>query len=95
MTDMDRLELLRYDLQLMTTSYDAYLATLLGAAQAAIAREGIVLDLDTIEDNHLVVMYAAYLYRKRAEDSPAMPRMLRWALNNRLLAPKGAVQDAT
>lgn len=95
MTDSDRLELLRYDLQLMVPSYDAYLVTLLGAAQAAIAREGIVLDLDTIEDNHIVVMYAAYLYRKRAEDSPAMPRMLRWALNNRLMAQKGTVRNAT
>lgn len=95
MTEETRLELLRCDLQLMSSSYDAYLLTLLASATAAITGEGIVLDLGTVEDNHLVVMYAAYLYRKRAEDSPAMPRMLRWVLNNRLLAQKGAVQNAT
>ena len=43
---------------------------------------------DTPEDNELIVMYAAYLYRKRAEDNPPMPRMLRWALNNRLFSEK-------
>ena len=38
-------------------------------------------------------MYAAYLYRKRADDAPVMPRMLRYALNNRLFSQK--VREAT
>lgn len=44
--------------------------------------------MDTVEDGQLVVMYAAYLYRKRADDAPVMPRMLRYALNNRLFSQK-------
>ena len=36
-----------------------------------------------------MVMYAAYLFRKRADEgSPQMPRMLRYALNNRLFSQK-------
>ena len=37
----------------------------------------------------LVEMYAAYLYRRRREENVQMPRMLRWALNNRLFSQKG------
>ena len=43
------------------------------------------------DDALLVEMYAAYLYRKRKEQQNEMPRMLRWALNNRLFSEKGAV----
>lgn len=60
----------------------AYLNQAISAAQAFITREGIDLT-DSVEDGQLVEMYAAYLIRKRADD-PGMPRMLRWALNNRL-----------
>lgn len=51
-----------------------------------------------IDDANLIVMYAAYLYRNRVNDSEAgyktaisatgMPRMLRYALNNRLISQK-------
>ena len=51
-----------------------------------------------IDDANLIVMYAAYLYRNRASDSDTgyktaisatgMPRMLRYALNNRLFSQK-------
>ena len=42
-----------------------------------------------MDDAVLVEMYAAYLYRRRREENAAMPRMLRYALNNRLLSEKG------
>ena len=64
-----------------------YLQNLLGLADALIKREGIHLT-DSIEDNNLRVMYAAYLYRKRASPETAMPRMLRYALNNRKFGEK-------
>lgn len=35
------------------------------------------------EDAQLIVMYASYMYRKRSTNEP-MPRMLRYALNNRV-----------
>lgn len=71
----------------------AYLTQAISAAQAFIAREGITLT-DSIEDGQLVEMYAAYLVRKRATIEP-MPRMLRWALNNRLFSQKAQVSDGS
>ena len=87
MTEADLLKLLKLNLSMITTVYDDYLAHLLLTSRELISREGISLR-DTPEDNELIVMYAAYLYRKRAEDNPTMPRMLRWALNNRLFSEK-------
>lgn len=63
-----------------------YLSQVIDAALAFITREGITLE-DTVEDLQLVEMYAAYLVRKR-NTTEAMPRMLRWALNNRLFSQK-------
>lgn len=93
MTAADILALLQVDLGELYPSEQrtAYLQQAIGAAQGFIAREGIVLT-DSVEDAQLVVMYAAYLVRKRATTEP-MPRMLRWALNNRLFGQKGQVTD--
>lgn len=85
MSDSDILTILKVDLQVSSTALDSYLLQLISAARALIAREGINLT-DDIEDTMLIEMYAAYLYRKRRESNSAMPRMLRWALNNRLLS---------
>lgn len=94
MTQDERLTLLKADLELMGSVKDAYLKHLLAVAEEEIAREGIKLT-QTISDENLRIMYAAYLYRKRAAEITAMPRMLRWALNNRLMQQKGATADAT
>lgn len=91
---MERLALLKMDLQLMTAAFDDYLLRLLDSAEKMIIREGITLT-DSAEDEQLRIMYAAYLYRKRADDTNAMPRMLRWALNNRLFSQKAGGTDAT
>ena len=93
MTDADILTLLQVDLGEMYPSQQrqAYLNQAISAAQAFITREGVTLT-DSVEDGQLVEMYAAYLIRKRAEDT-GMPRMLRWALNNRLFGQKGQVTD--
>lgn len=64
----------------------AYLTQAINAALDLIAREGITLT-SSAEDVQLVEMYAAHLVRKRAT-TEAMPRMLRWALNNRLFSQK-------
>ena len=89
MTDETILTMLKANLQIMpvNTLQDEYLNSLITAAKQMITREGITL-ADTVEDGQLVVMYAAYLYRKRADDAPVMPRMLRYALNNRLFSQK-------
>ena len=96
MTNAEILTLLQVDLGEMYPSQQrqAYLNQAISAAQAFITREGVTLT-DSVEDGQLVEMYAAYLIRKRAEDT-GMPRMLRWALNNRLFSEKAQVtEDAT
>ena len=91
MTNAEILTLLQVDLGEMYPSQQrqAYLNQAISAAQAFITREGVTLT-DSVEDGQLVEMYAAYLIRKRAEDT-GMPRMLRWALNNRLFSEKAQV----
>lgn len=92
MTSAERLQILKNDLQMMTDSNDAFLSSLLDYAKAQIEREGIVLS-DTIECDMLIVQYAAYLFRKRGSAETAMPRFLRYSLNNLLLSQKGGVSD--
>lgn len=89
MTDATILEMTKSNLQIVqgNTLQDNYLRMLITSAQEMITREGITLT-NSIEDGTLVVMYAAYLYRKRADGEPVMPRMLRYALNNRLFSQK-------
>lgn len=89
MTAAELLTMTKLNLEIPAANvlFDEYILNLIMAAEQMISREGIVLT-ESIEDGNLVVMYAAYLYRKRAEDSPQMPRMLRYALNNRLFSQK-------
>lgn len=90
MTQDDLLTLLQADLNMLSPDITrtAQLQQLLSVAQQFIAREGVTLSVPyTAEDAQLIVMYAAYLFRKRATEEP-MPRMLRWALNNRIFSEK-------
>lgn len=87
MTRPELLSLLKIDLGIVGDAYDPQLDQLLSAAEGMIAREGVALSA-SLEDAQLLLMYAAYLYRKRATDE-GMPRMLRWALNNRLFSKGG------
>ena len=85
---MDILAALKIDLGITTSAYDERLGDYINAAKSFITREGVTLE-DTPEDNHLVEMYAAWLWRRR-DSMEGMPRMLRWALNNRIFGPKMA-----
>ena len=90
MTQADLLKLLQADLnQLMPDETRlAQLQHLIATAIQLIAREGVTLtEPYSAEDGQLIIMYAAYLFRKRATAEP-MPRMLRWALNNRIFSEK-------
>lgn len=76
---------------------EAELNQYLNSAKAFIKTEGITLDLSRADDCQLVIMYAGWLYEKRKAQSShvnlpsgGMPRMLRWALNNRLFEEKVA-----
>lgn len=92
MTNEEKLILLKKDLQMLTSANDEYLSALLSQAKAAIQTEGIVLDT-SIECEMAVVEYAAHLFRKRASKETAMPRFLRWNLNNILMKQKGRRND--
>lgn len=83
------LTMLKVDLGITTTRYDARLAQYLEAARAAIETEGITVNSESPTDCNLVVMYAAHLWRKR-DTAEGLPRSLRWMLNNRLMAEKVA-----
>lgn len=85
---MDILSMLKTDLGIMqTTIYDERLDQYIEAAKDSIGEEGITLDLENVKDCQLVVMYAAWMWRKR-DSGEGMPRMLRYALNNRLFSEK-------
>lgn len=112
MTSVEIMAMLKANLQIINTSFDTYLGQLLRVSISEIEAEGITMDVTysqedptvysiaSIRDCNLVVMYAAYLYRKRVAEgtkgsnvyeykgAPAMPKMLRLALNNRLFGQK-------
>lgn len=77
---------LKTDLQITTTAYDDRLKQYLSNAQAEIQREGVVLG-DSVDDDQLTIMYAAWTWRRR-DTGDGMPRMLRFALNNRIFSQK-------
>lgn len=77
---------LKVDLGISTTAYDNRLTAYLQNAQAEIQREGITLG-NGLSDDQLTIMYAAWTWRRR-DTGEGMPRMLRYALNNRLFEQK-------
>lgn len=89
MTDKEIVEILKLQLDYLpsNTSRDELFLHLVKVAKEEIASEGIKLDLNSMKDMHLVVMYGTYLYSKR-KTGEGMPRMLRFALNNRMINEK-------
>ena len=82
------LKSLKVDLGILrTTAYDERLTEIIKSSFQMITREGATLDVSNLEDAQLVVMYSAWTWRKR-DTGEGMPRMLRWALNNRIFGEK-------
>lgn len=77
---------LKTDLGITTKVYDDRLLAYIQTAQARITEEGAELT-DSVEDSQLTIQYAAWLWSKR-DTGEGMPRMLRYALNNRILSRK-------
>lgn len=86
MSNEELLVMLKIDLGISNEAYDKRLIDYIESAKEKIKEEGINLT-DSVSDNELVIMYAAYAWRNRASGN-AMPRMLRYALNNRLMSEK-------
>ena len=87
MNESTMLQMLKIDLGITTPAYDERLSQYLTSAKEAVIAEGISLDDSIVSDGNLVVMYAAWMWRKR-DTNEGMPRMLRWQLNNRLFSEK-------
>lgn len=89
MDDNYALSLLKADLGLYTVSgpVEDLLESKLKAAESALEKMGITVDREDGDDLNLLVMLAAWLYRKRAGSEP-MPPMLRHAINDHKVAPK-------
>lgn len=84
MNDETMLMMLKTDLGITTQAYDGRLGQYLSSAQKEIEREGVkLLPSTSVDDANLVIQYAAWMWRKR-DSGEGMPRMLRWAINNRL-----------
>lgn len=81
------LQMLKTDLGITASAYDERLGQYLDAAQKRIEEEGVTLDTNDIGDMQIIVMYAAWMWRRR-DTMEGMPRMIRYALNNRVFAEK-------
>ena len=91
MTSAEKLSVLKNDLQLMSNANDLFLSLLLEQAAEAVKQEGIILN-ESIQSDMIIISYAAYLFRKRAGTDTAMPRFLRYQLNNLLFGQKAVVK---
>lgn len=79
---------LKVDLGILrTTAYDNRLKEIIKSSFNMITKEGASLEVDNLDDAQLVIMYSAWLWRKR-DSGEGMPRSLRWALNNRIMSEK-------
>ena len=94
MPDSTMLTMLKTDLGIrISTVYDTRLEQLLTVAQSAITEEGAsTLDASDPLDMQLIVMYAAWLWRRR-DSMDGMPRSLRYQLNRRIFAEKAGAVD--
>ena len=95
--DSAMLAALKTDLSITAaqTAYNARLEQLLTVAQAEIIKAGAsTLDTSVPSDQELIVMYAAWLWRRR-DTMEGMPRMLQYHLHNRaLFDPHEVTEDA-
>ena len=80
------LTMLKVDLGITTTSFDTRLKQYIANAKLEIEREGVTFG-NNADDAQLVVMYAGWTWRRR-DTGEGMPRMLRYALNNRVFSQK-------
>lgn len=99
MNAQEKLTILKSNLQMLTSANDVFLNHLLMVAEAMMDREGIIND-GSVDYEATQIDYAAYLFRKRAGNTSgvggfapdggetAMPRFLRYSLNNLLLSQK-------
>ena len=96
MNEVFALSLLKADLGLYTVTgpVEDLLRSKLASAAKKLEKHGIQIDMEDGDDLDLLVMYAAWLYRKRAGSEP-MPPMLRAAINDHKATPPAQTEGAT
>lgn len=82
------LELLKLDLGFSHTARDKYLNALIPSAEKELTRKGLVLNMNEIDDQMLVVDYAAWSYRNRQEYIP-LPRNIQIRIHDRAIKKAG------
>lgn len=78
---------LKIDLGIINSNvYDSRLMSLLNVAKNEIEREGVILNVENVDDGELIVDYARFMWLSRRGENPetTIPRSLRWRINNRL-----------
>ncbi|MFE4764396.1 hypothetical protein [Bacillus mycoides] len=88
------LDLLKLDLGITHNLRDTYFNNILVSSQNEIERTGIVLDFESIDDQMLIVDYAAWSYRNRQVDTP-LSRNLQFRINNRVIKKAGITNAIT
>lgn len=89
MNACELLPALKIDLGITASAFDNRLTARINTAIERIEREGCTLT-NSESDRDLVLMYAAWLWRERVTGND-MPRMVRYALNNRVLGAAAEV----
>ena len=84
------LQLLKIDLGITHSLRDEYFMTLLQSSKKEIERKGVTLEMNHMDDQMLVVDYAAWVYRNRQNNLPLAPH-LRFRIHNRLIQKAGSI----
>ena len=82
------------DMHSLPDQRKSQLQSYLDVAAERIREKGIILDESNAEDVHLLVEYAAWLFRRRRQEaSKLMPEYLRTDIHDRLISEKGRVSN--
>lgn len=87
------LNLLKMDLGITHNLRDAFFIQLLQGTKKEIERRGITLDDKSADDQMLIIDYAAWTYRKRAEDIP-LANNIQHRIRNRIIKERVIKQNA-
>lgn len=87
------LSLLKIDLGITHNLRDAFFIKLIEGTLKEIQRRGITIDLNSSDDQMLVCDYAAWAYRKRAEDTP-LAQNIQHRIRNRIIKERIEKQNA-
>lgn len=93
MTNAEIREMLKVDLGITVTNYDARLDAIILSSERDIIAAGASLDLEDPQQTQLVIMYSGWMWRRRDTGEP-MPRMVKRALNNLVFGQKMAGEES-